>query len=46
MTEKQANQNPVKSSIGAGVGQLALDHRFSIAPMLDWRGGLRQVIVL
>ncbi len=36
MTEKQPDKNPVKSSGNADKSRPALDHRFSIAPMLDW----------
>jgi tRNA-dihydrouridine synthase A len=36
MTEKQPDKNPVKSSGNADQSRPALDHRFSIAPMLDW----------
>jgi tRNA-dihydrouridine synthase A len=36
MTEKKTDENPVMSTAGASVNLPAMDHRFSIAPMLDW----------
>ncbi len=36
MTQNQINDNTVESGSVAGIAPAVIDHRFSIAPMLDW----------